>query len=1178
MSLFRLILLSVRHFWKMNVAVAAGVAVGTAVLAGALLVGDSMQGSLRDLVLNGLGRIDEVLVADHFFREELAIHEAAAPGDNGKNVLTAPMIFYSGAIETVDPAPDPAPAPRVDQVNLIGCDAGFWQFANPPPQVPFPPLASDEVILNEPLARLLAVKEGGAVILSLPKPGGIPAESAFGRKRVSVDTARLKVVKIIPADGLGRFALRPNQRVPLNAYVPLVTMQSLLQEPGRINAIVRQAPPPGSPWHPPLADYGIHVAASPLGYIDITTERMIFPLAIENALLKPLSGLEVQPTLTYLANTIADGKLEVPYSTVTAIDFQGKPPLGPFLTENGKPAHPLGDGEIALNSWAAQRLKAHVGDTIRIKYFEPESNFGLLTEKNADLKLAAIVKLEGAAADKRLTPAVRGLTDKNTIEDWDLPFEIQRSRIKTEDDRYWTRYGATPKAFVSLATGRRLWASRFGETTALRIRPPAGQSAEEAARQLADRIDLDPVEQGFVFRPVKALALKAASGSTPFGGLFLAFSFFVIAAAVMLVMLLFRLGIEQRARHVGLLLAIGFQPRQITRLLAGEGFCVAVAGSLVGTLAGVGYAALMLFGLRTWWLPAIGTPFLTLHVSWESPAIGFASGLVMALVAIWFAVRRMGRIAPRQLMAGVTAIENRRRTFGVRQFIAAFLHGRMPLECEGLPSLSKTGGSASNDSLRISKSGGKPPHSKNALATSLLAPGFLLLLAIAPAVMLPFVKMGDDAQVGAFFGAGSLTLISFLTLVYLQLRRGATGPAVAQGRGNLPRMALRNAARNPGRSALAVGLTASACFLIAAVSVFRVDPARQANDRTSGSGGFALIGQSELPIHFDLDTPQGRKEIGFESKQEQLLAKCRFYSFRVKSGDEASCLNLYQVSQPRLLGVGEQFIDRGGFSWADAPDMPNPWVVLADTTKSDAGPVPVVLDKTTANYALNLFGGRGQRYLIHDARNRSLDLEVAGLLNDSIFQGDLLVGADALHRYDPDVVGYRYFLIETPPADATAVQQVLQRKLGDYGFTTETTADRLSTLAAVANTYLATFQSLGGLGLLLGTIGLAVVQWRNILERRGELALLRAAGFPARTLAVLVGLENVLLLLLGLGVGLLSALVAVLPHLIGRGAAVPVAMLSGIFAAVLIAGVCVSLLATRGVLRTPILAALREER
>ena len=188
------------------------------------------------------------------------------------------------------------------------------------------------------------------------------------------------------------------------------------------------------------------------------------------------------------------------------------------------------------------------------------------------------------------------------------------------------------------------------------------------------------------------------------------------------------------------------------------------------------------------------------------------------------------------------------------------------------------------------------------------------------------------------------------------------------------------------------------------------------------------------------------------------------------------------------------------------------------------------------------------------------------------------MGEDDLQRYDPAAVGYRYFLIETPPGEATAVQQALQQKLGDYGFVSETTVERLSTLAAVQNTYLATFQSLGGLGLLLGTIGLAVVQWRNVLERRGELALLLAAGFPARMLAILVAMENVLLLLLGLGVGLLAALVAVLPHLIGRGAAVPLGLLAAIFALVLVAGLAASLLAMRGVLRTPILPALREER
>ena len=211
MAQLRLILLSVRHFWKMNVAVACGVAVGTAVLTGALLVGDSVRGSLRDLVLAGLGRIDEVLVADHFFREQLA-------GDAASGSPAAPVVLYSASLEMVAPAPQA----RLDSVNLIGCDDRFWKLGTGGPATP---LERDEIVLNEPVARLLALKAGDSVMLGLPKTGGIPAESAFGRKRVAVETMRLTVKRVIPAEGLGRFNLRPNQRVPRNAYISLAALQ-----------------------------------------------------------------------------------------------------------------------------------------------------------------------------------------------------------------------------------------------------------------------------------------------------------------------------------------------------------------------------------------------------------------------------------------------------------------------------------------------------------------------------------------------------------------------------------------------------------------------------------------------------------------------------------------------------------------------------------------------------------------------------------------------------------------------------------------------------------------------------------------------------------------------------------------------------------------------------------------
>ena len=77
-------------------------------------------------------------------------------------------------------------------------------------------------------------------------------------------------------------------------------------------------------------------------------------------------------------------------------------------------------------------------------------------------------------------------------------------------------------------------------------------------------------------------------------------------------------------------------------------------------------------------------------------------------------------------------------------------------------------------------------------------------------------------------------------------------------------------------------------------------------------------------------------------------------------------------------------------------------------------------------------------------------------------------------------------------------------------------AQRLNEFNAVQNTYLGTFQILGGLGLLLGSAGLGVVVLRNVLERRGELGLLVAVGFRRRLLHRLVLSEHGALLGAGL--------------------------------------------------------------
>ena len=413
--------------------------------------------------------------------------------------------------------------------------------------------------------------------------------------------------------------------------------------------------------------------------------------------------------------------------------FWQRAPAGTAANAGGQSHRPVGRRPNRAHAWAAQELNAKPGEAIRLSYFEPESTHGEVREKTAEFRLAAIAALSGAADDRALTPAVPGVTDQLSMADWNPPFPFHAGRIRKQDEVYWKEHGPTPKAFVSLAEGRRLWGSRFGQTTSIRLRPTAGMTVERLRRELV----LDPAAMGFVFQPVKQQGLAASEGTTPFNLLFLGFSSFIIAAAMMLVALLFRLGIDRRATELGILTAVGFRRRQIALLLAGEGLLVSAIGSSLGVPLGIGYAALMLLGLRTWWLAAVSTPFLRLYLTVASLLLGFGSGVAVAMLAVLWAVWRMCRVAPRRLLAGETTAVSY-ATVGRR-------------------------------------------HRFNVLAVALLVVATLLGLVAS--------RTQADVQVGLFFAVGSVVLAACLALVWSRLRAGAIRSAVKPGRGNMLRMA-----------------------------------------------------------------------------------------------------------------------------------------------------------------------------------------------------------------------------------------------------------------------------------------------------------------------------------------------------------------------------------------------------
>ena len=404
-----------------------------------------------------------------------------------------------------------------------------------------------------------------------------------------------------------------------------------------------------------------------------------------------------------------------------------------------------------------------------------------------------------------------------------------------------------------------------------------------------------------------------------------------------------------------------------------------------------------------------------------------------------------------------------------------------------------------------------------------------------------------------FFGAGTLLLIAAIAYQWARLRHqhGSVDGVV--------RLGFRNAGYKPGRSVLSIALIASAVFLVVALDVFRRPPVSP-SDPKSGAGGFPFVAEAQLPLFWDPNTAAGRDNLNMGN-----VAGVRFFAFRLRPGEDSSCLNLYEPREPRVLAARREFIDLGRFSFAESAEKtPNPWTLL-EKDQTD-GAIPAIADANSIEYVLH-------RKLGDTVDVGGKKLRLVAALDDSIFQSELIVSERNFTRAFPDEQGFRYFLIEGPPA----AEPQLEEALSDYGFDVVSTGERLAAFHRVENTYLSTFQALGGLGLLLGTLGLGAILLRNVMERRKELALLRAVGYRPGDLRAIVIAENAFLLIAGTTIGAVCALVAIAPAFLERGGHLPNPSLALLLLAVPVAGMVASLAAVRAVTRAPLLETLRAE-
>ena len=840
MTRFSLILRNLRYFRGVNLALVVGMMVATAVLTGALMVGNSVQASLADLALRRLGNIDDALIARRFFAQSLAERLQADP-QLSRQYQIAPAVLLNGGAAN---AGETIRAGNV-QINAVGGNLA--------------PVAEGKTILNTAAANALNVsKPGESVLLSLPDKPDELREAALSRRsrEDTLATLRVDVAQIAPDSGmLGLFDPNGSQRVPQNAWVNLGEFQNQIDLKGRINAILVHDDSNGRSQSSAkplndrlrqiirLEDYGLSFEPAGDKTQAALTSRATYldpPLVSAAESVAKTAKIPLQEVTVNLVNsvTLEPGGKQIHYAVAAGVTpLEGKD---------------LGDDEIAINQWTADQLGAKVGDRIHLTYYKRLST-GNLADASSDLagfkdgfKLARILPMTGIGADRSLTPNYKGLTDADTVADWNPPegIEINKKLVTKADEDYWKEYRAAPKLFLSIHTAQKLWGGPLGDLTSLRV--PADR-AGEFRQKLHDQ--LDPASMGLVFQPIKAQQLAASSGSTDFGQYFLYFSFFIIVAAVLLVAMLFRLNIEQRARQLGLLSAVGFAPWTLRRIALAEGMVLAFVGGLLGLPAAIAYTAFIMYGLRTWWNGAVGTTSLYLHVAPLTLLYGFVGSLLVAFFAIWWAVWRVGRTRAATLLAG---------GWGNR---------------------------------RPSRRSGIVVRSTGVLF-------FLIAIAI-----FGWAKFAQGDPTETFLSGGSMLLIGALFWLGGTLRPGTRRARGAVGVSTVRRLGVRNASRHTARSVLAVGLIAFAAFTLITVAAFRQSAPTNTGEAASGSGGYRLIVNAGIPLLGDLNTRQGRKVLGMTDAADPIWNDVHFVSLRRWAGQDISCLNLTQPTTPTILAV-----------------------------------------------------------------------------------------------------------------------------------------------------------------------------------------------------------------------------------------------------------------------------------
>ena len=556
------------YYKKFYRLVAVAIAVMTAVLTGSLVLGDSVRGSLMERVSERLGNSETIIQTGTGFLSDSILNNEILSDAKGY-LLSEGFISSEG---------------KMIPVMVWGTDNDSLNY--------------DEATLNPQLSTLISNPSSltpNPIVLHLPSNNLVGSGSLFISQSHATQL-RLTVKGIKSAQDGGNILLHNEQVRPLNVFINRQQLAEALGVKGKVNVILSPNNITSDTfygvWRP--EDSGLQFNSDSIVGID----RVFLPHSVVETL---------NPSTRYLAYFV-NSLGTMPYSFVTATDR-------------------LKGDETILTDYAAQRMNAHVGDSVTMEYYVSQGGLKKLLTRSHRFRVSGIVPIsEFKKQADMITADFPGLSGVKRCTDWNSDLPIDMSRITKADEDYWTAYRQTPKALVSLDAVGKDWIGSYGVATKV--------MCDTARMKL-----LTPQSFGIAVVHPRIAALDAAQNGTDFGTLFLALGFFIIIAAILLMQNPLSEMYQLRRPEIQLLNALGFSKRQVFRRLFLEAVPVVLVSAPIGVLLGYAYAAVILQLLAGPWSGVVHTDGFAIHANTTTVVLSFILSVILAFVVLALTVR-----------------------------------------------------------------------------------------------------------------------------------------------------------------------------------------------------------------------------------------------------------------------------------------------------------------------------------------------------------------------------------------------------------------------------------------------------------------------------------------------------------------------------------------------------------